>query len=137
MSLRAVSLRAATRLKKAALSLRHSTEAVTLAGEEKLGSPSMEMTLSRMESTLWVGRHRSSGSSPLMASTPGGWRIDIHTGPSGYTLGRQNLLTKVSVGGLIGKSGGNFICSLNTPPAYGVSAGPSTQISHENTFDSS
>lgn len=67
------------------------TEASTFAGEDVLGALKSEMMLRRMVVTVWVGNQRSSGSSPLISSTPGGWRIDIHTFPSGYTMQRLAL----------------------------------------------
>ena len=57
------------------------TEASTLAGEEVLGSFSSEITLRRMVLTFCVGFHRSEGSSPLCASSTGGWRMEMHTSP--------------------------------------------------------
>lgn len=48
------------------------TEASKFAGDEMLGSFSIEMTESIIEDTLCVGSHRSSGLSPLIASSPGG-----------------------------------------------------------------
>jgi hypothetical protein len=53
-----------------------------LAGELIFGSLSIEMTESIIVDTVWVGNHRSSASSPLIKSSPGGWRIEIHTRPS-------------------------------------------------------
>jgi hypothetical protein len=101
------------RLVNPALSVRHCTDASTLAGELILGSLNMLMTDIKIVATLWVGNQRSSGSytnristssiptngadivqqirealvqtSPLMASSPGGCKILIHTRPSGYT----------------------------------------------------
>ena len=37
------------------------TAASTFAGLSSLGSASMDMTLMRMVSTVWIGSHRSSG----------------------------------------------------------------------------
>ena len=72
-----------TRFLKAALSLRHMTAASTLAGLSSLGSESMEMTDTMIDSTPKMGRQRSMAvSSGLCASSPGGCRMEMHTLPS-------------------------------------------------------
>lgn len=62
------------------------TEESTLAGELMLGSESMEITLNMTVVTVWVGNHRSSGNSPLIASSPGGCKMEMQTLPSLYTV---------------------------------------------------
>ena len=57
------------------------TAASTLAGLWSLGSASMEMTLIRMVSTVCTGSQRSSAFSYPHLSSPGSWRIDMHTSP--------------------------------------------------------
>jgi hypothetical protein len=59
------------------------TDASTLAGEEKFGSDNRETTLNITVPGVWVGSQRSSGRSPLISSTPGGWRMEMQTRPSG------------------------------------------------------
>lgn len=92
----------------AALSLRHITAASILAGESSLGSDSIEITDTMMDSTPRIGRHRSIAVSyaikadhtrcgknykaadikpaaitcSLKRSSPGGCRIEIQTFPS-------------------------------------------------------
>merc|ERR1719452_418682 len=63
------------------------TLASTLAGLEVLGSLSKLTTLRSTVRTLWVGFHRSQGSSPDWGSSTGGCRIDIHRSPFSYTFG--------------------------------------------------
>ena len=63
------------------------TPASTFAGEDKLGSARRDMTDKRIDSTVCVGFHRSAAVSPESGSSPGGCRIEMHSLPSGYTLG--------------------------------------------------
>ena len=58
------------------------TEASTLAGEEKFGAANMETTDMMIEETDCVGNQRSEANSPLITSSPGGCKMEIHTFPS-------------------------------------------------------
>jgi hypothetical protein len=42
---------------------------------------SMLITLKRTFSTLWTGDHRSEESSYCIGSSPGVWRMEMHTSP--------------------------------------------------------
>ena len=63
-------------------SSRNSTPASMLAGESTLGAASSDMTLTITCSTPSTGRHRSAAVSCwFIGSSPGGWRIEMHTCP--------------------------------------------------------
>ena len=101
---------------KASRSFRHMTAASILAGDSSFGSESIETTETMIPSTPRIGRQRSSAvSCSLNLSSPGGCRIEMHTLPSGYTLGWNISLTKVMVGGLFGKSFGNSSLASKNP----------------------
>lgn len=58
------------------------TAASTLAGDSSLGSASIEITLTIIVSTVCIGNHLSEADSYPHLSSPGSWRIDMHTDPS-------------------------------------------------------
>lgn len=108
------------------------------AGESRFGSPSIDITETRILSTPKIGRHLSSGlSCSLYLSWPGGWSIDMHTCPSGYTFGCHISCSKHIFGGLFGKSSGNVKSALKIPPSYSVSGGPSKHTRHLKKLESS
>lgn len=72
------------------------TEASTLAGEEKLGSESIEHTETKMDSTVWIGlQHSSAFSSGFIGS--GVCKIEIQTPPSAYTKKMKIVRYKVDL----------------------------------------
>ena len=56
------------------------------AGELMLGSFSILITESMIDSTPRIGLHLSSAVSYENSSVPGGCKIEMHTFPSGYTI---------------------------------------------------
>ena len=55
-----------------------------LAGELMLGEESMETTETKIDSIPMIGRQRSVAlSNSLCLSSPGAWRMEMHTLPSG------------------------------------------------------
>lgn len=70
-----------------------STDASTLAGDEKLGSESMLHTLTRIDSTVWIGLHVSSSRSCSFMGS-GRCKIEMQTRPSGYTVERMSKKRK-------------------------------------------
>ena len=57
-----------------------------LAGELMLGEESMETTETKIDSIPMIGRQRSVAlSNSLCLSSPGAWRMEMHTLPSGQT----------------------------------------------------
>ena len=67
---------------KAAGSSLNSFAASRLAGESAFGVESIEMTESSIDCTVWIGSHRSDACSYPYWSSPGAWRMEMHTLPS-------------------------------------------------------
>jgi hypothetical protein len=64
---------------------RHMRAASTFAGLSSFGSASMLITLISIFSTLCIGLQRSLACSYCSGSSPGAWRIEMHTSPLVYT----------------------------------------------------
>lgn len=67
------------------------TAASTFAGDSSLGSANMEITEIKIVSTVCTGNHRSDAFSYPNLSSPGSWRIDMHTSPVLSTVKEINL----------------------------------------------
>ena len=114
-------------------SLLHSFAALRLSGLSQFGSRSIDMTLTTIVSTVWIGSHRSWQSSYSSGSFPGSWRIEMQTSPVfswmfGCHIGQINLI----FGGRTGNSGGKTRMAGKTPPSYGDFSGPMMSHRHWN-----
>lgn len=69
------------------------TAASKLAGDSSLGEDSMEITETRIDSTVCTGNHLSLAFSYPHLSSPGACKIDMHTVPSSYTFGWYICMT--------------------------------------------
>ena len=57
------------------------TAASTLAGDSSFGSVIIDITLIRIDSTVWIGSHLSDAVSYPNLSSPGSCRMEMHTSP--------------------------------------------------------
>lgn len=100
------------------------------SGDSQFGSDSIDMTETKMLSTVWIGSHRSDLSSYSYMSSPGGWRMDMHTSPVsrmfGWYIGQINFI----LGGMFGYSAGKSRIAGKIPPSYGVPGGPISVTRH-------
>merc|ERR1711899_139107 len=92
---------------------RHSLAASTFAGDSSLGSANIEMTETKMVSTVCTGSHLSLAFSYPHRSSPGACKIEIHTSPFFSMLGCHMSVITLSFGGMSGYSFGKMSpCTL-------------------------